>query len=110
MKLPKCPNCGAVLEPTGYVVGTDYSKAKEKLQEAAEQNYSTLPWKQSLKRPALSTILVRSELLREPLINELYNRLRTNPNFSFKIDHMTFKLSTTPEGTEFLQRWAPLAK
>lgn len=96
----KCPACGAVIE-VQFVLGTDYAKL-------TNQQAQALNWKQSAKRPALSTILVTPEILRDPTANQLYNNLRTNPNKAIKEGDVTFKLSRLENGTEFLQRWQPV--
>ena len=95
----KCPACGAILEVT-LQIGTDYSQTK------ALMDYASLKWRQSTRKPNLATILVTPDLLRVPLANELYNRLRSDPNFNFKMGEVTFKLSRNAEGTsEWLQKW-----
>jgi hypothetical protein len=94
----KCPACGAVIE-VQIVLGTDYSRVP---------THQALAWKRSSKRPALSTIMVTPEILRDPTANQLYNSLRTNPNKAIKEGDVTFKLSKLENGTEFLQRWQPI--
>jgi hypothetical protein len=108
--MSKCPACGALLE---LVVGTDYAKAQTILQSKAtgtdltNEQLDVLKWKQSQKRPSLSTILVSETTLGVPIIKLLYDRLTTSANKAWKLGEVTYKLSVTPEGTEFLQRWRP---
>jgi len=111
--LPKCPSCGAVLE-VNLVIGTDYSHAQRILNEKASgadltnEELSALKWKQSSKRPALSTILVTQEILEVPLIKLLYERLTTAANKTWKLREVTYKLSQNSEGTAWIQRWSPI--
>jgi len=64
---------------------------------------SSLPWKQSSADPRLKTIRVTPEL--PPLAKELYERLKGEAGGKLRIGKITYKLSATPDGTEFLQRW-----
>jgi hypothetical protein len=96
----KCPACGAIIE-VHFSLGTDYSRL-------TNQQAQALNWKQSTKRPALSTIMVTQEVLRDPTANQLYNNLQMNPNKAIKEGDITFKLSKLENGTEFLQRWQPI--
>ena len=108
----KCPKCGVPLE---LVVGTEYTEAQRILaakasgSELTNEQLSAATWKQSLKRPALTTILVNQENLASPIVKLLYERLVASANKAWKLGEITYKLSITPEGTEFLQRWSPIA-
>jgi hypothetical protein len=107
----KCPACGVVLE---LVLGTDYTKtqailaAKASGSDLSNEELKAAAWKQSQKRPSLSTILVNDASLTIPIIKLLYDRLTTSASQSWKLGPITYKLSRTPEGTEFLQRWSPV--
>ena len=108
--MPKCPSCGAVLE-VSLTTGTDYTKTKEILANAAEltnERLDSLKWKQSQKRDALSTILVTEAALGVPLIRLLYDRLQASANKSWKLSEVTYKVSQNGEGTQWIQRWTPI--
>jgi hypothetical protein len=101
----KCPGCGAALD-VQLILDTNCEKISN--MKLSNQQTQTLNWKQSTKRPALSTILVTPELLRSPAANQLYNNLRMNPNRAIKEGDITFKLSKLENGTEFFQKWQPI--
>ena len=109
--MSKCPACGAVLE---LVLGTDYNKtqailaAKASASDLTNEQLKAAAWKQSQKKPSLSTILVNQQSLASPILKLLYDRLTTSASKSWKLGEITYKLSRTPEGTEFLQRWTPI--
>ncbi len=67
----------------------------------AADPYSTLSWKQSARKPNLSTIQVTSQL--PPLAAKLYCILK---NGALKTQSATYRLSKTNNGLEFLQRWS----
>lgn len=108
-----CPKCGAVLE-VSLSVGTDYTKTQSILagkatgSDLTNEQLNSITWKQSQKKPNLSTILVNQEALANPILKLLYERLFASANRSWKIAEILYKLSRTPEGTEFLQRWTPV--
>ena len=110
--MTKCPSCGASLA-VFVELDTDYSKTKTILDakvsgaDLTNEQLSSLNWKPSQKKPSLSTILVNETVLGVPIIKLLYNRLTTSANKASKLGQITYKLSRTPEGTEFLQRWTP---
>jgi len=66
-------------------------------------SYGSLPWRQSQKKPNLSTILVTSEL--PDLARALYNALCKAFDNALQTNAATYKLSRT-DTAEFLQRWA----
>ncbi len=107
----KCPACGVSLE---LVRGTDYSKtqtilaAKASGADITNEQLSALNWKQSVKKPSLSTILVNEASLGVPIIKLLYDRLAASANKAWKLGEITYKLSENDEGTEWLQRWTPI--
>jgi hypothetical protein len=79
---------------------------KEVLPDTSDDVYdrfSARPWKQSKKQPRLSTIRVGQYATSE-LEKELLDELRKNNNV-IKVGDTTYKLSRTPDGTKFLQRW-----
>ena len=69
---------------------------------SSEDRYLKLPWKQSLKRSDLSTLMVTTDLLENPLARELYERLKEWKNL--KVDKVTYRYSRMPDGPEFLQK------
>ena len=71
-----------------------------------EDRYLSLPWKQSLKKTNLGTVLVTTELLENPLARELYDRLKDWK--TMKVGHISYRLSKMDNGTEFLQKWSPV--
>jgi hypothetical protein len=68
-----------------------------------EDPYGSLPWKQSSVDPRLKTIRVTPDL--PPLGKELYSKLKGEAGRKLRIHEVTYKLSATPDGTEYLQRW-----
>ena len=79
---------------------------QEPLPDASDEVYdrfAALPWKQSKKQPRLSTIRV-GQYATSKLEKELLDELRKNNNV-IRIGDTTYKLSRTPDGTKFLQRW-----
>jgi hypothetical protein len=109
--LTSCPKCGARLE---IILDTDYTQAQASLAAKASgsditnEQLSTLPWKQSQKKPALSTVHVNDAALAIPIAKLLYERLKTSANLSWKVGEITYKLSQNAQGVEWLQRWAPI--
>ncbi len=105
--MSKCPTCGAGLE---IILDTNYSKATAALSGAdlTNEQLSNLKWKQSQKKPALSTILVDQAILGVPIAKLLYDALTRSANKSLKFDRTEYKLSTY-NGNEFLQRWSPVS-
>ena len=87
-------------------LGTDYTKTQGVL-SAKAGDYDSLKWKRSTKQPALSTIVLNDENKNVPLISQLYQAVKATPNFAFKVDRTTYKVSTF-DGKEFLQRWQPV--
>ena len=73
--------------------------------DLTNEQLSVLKWKQSQKREALSTIVVSQELLTVPIAGLLYRRLMSAPSQSWKLGEVTYKLSRTDDGTQFLQKW-----
>jgi hypothetical protein len=67
--------------------------------------YTTLPWKQSEKKPALWTIRVDETLLADPRAKRLYDLIKPLGKQGVKIGGVNYKLSRAESGTEFLQRW-----
>jgi len=72
---------------------------------SGEDRYLSLPWKQSLKKSNLGTILVTTELLENPIARELYDRLKEW--VSLKVDKNSYRLGKMDNETEFLQKWGP---
>lgn len=108
----KCPSCGVALD-VQITLDTDYSKISNmKLAEPAkptlsgEDRYLALPWKRSLKKQNLGTILVSMELLQNPLARELYDRLKDWK--TMRAGDVSYRYSKTDNGTEFLQKWEPI--
>jgi hypothetical protein len=71
---------------------------------SSEDRYLSLPWKQSLKKSNLRTILVTTELLENPIAQELYDRLKEWK--TMKVNQVSYRLSKMENGTEFLQKWS----
>ena len=71
---------------------------------SSEDRYLTLPWKQSLKRSDLSTLMVTPDLLENPLARELYTCLKDWK--TMKVDKVSYRYSKMPDGPEFLQKWS----
>jgi hypothetical protein len=69
------------------------------------EQLNALKWTQSTKLPQLSTIKITQALLGVPIAKLLFERLKASANQTSKIGDITYKLSATDEGTEFLQRW-----
>lgn len=67
--------------------------------------FAELPWKQSKKQPRLATIRI-GQYATSKLQKKLIDELRRNNNV-FRVGKTTYRLSHTPDGTEFLQRWKP---
>jgi len=111
--IDRCPNCRAPLG-ISLTLETDFTKTKEILDAQASigdltnEQLAGLPWKQSQKKQALSTLLVTAQLLQSALPRYLYDRLKMAAGNSWKIDRVTYKLSANNEGTEWLQRWQPI--
>jgi hypothetical protein len=107
--LPNCPSCGAVLE-VNLAIGTDYTHAQKILNEKASgadltnEQLSALKWKQSQKKPQLSTIRVTPEVLEVPLLKLLHERLRSAAGNSWKLGEVSYRLSEN-EGTQWIQTW-----
>jgi len=79
---------------------------EEVLPDASDEVYdrfAELPWKQSKKQPRLSTIRV-GQYATSKLDKELLDELRKNNNV-IRFGDTTYKLSRTPDGAKFLQRW-----
>jgi len=96
----KCPACGAGLTIT--------AEKKEPVQAAINSTndpYATLPWKQSLKKQNLGTLLVTPKLLENPLARELYDRCKEWK--TMKVGKVSYRYSQMENGTEFLQQWRP---
>jgi hypothetical protein len=66
-----------------------------------KDEYSALSWKQSRKRPELSTQLVSGTLPERA--RELYDKLKTAK--TVRTQYYEYHLSITEDGREFLQRW-----
>ena len=80
------------------------SLLKEKIPSSSKGEYDNLPWRQSSKKPQLSTIPV-TPMMPEAARN-LYNKLKNLEKHVLRIGDTTYKLSLYEEtGTEFLQRW-----
>jgi hypothetical protein len=80
------------------------SLLKEKTPNSSKGDYDNLPWRQSSKKPQLSTIPV-TPMMSEAARN-LYNKLKSSEKHVLRIGDTTYKLSLYEEtGTEFLQRW-----
>jgi hypothetical protein len=80
------------------------SLLKEKIPNSSKGEYDNLPWRQSSKKPQLSTIPVTPNM--SELAKNLYNKLKDSEKHVLRIDDTTYKLSLYEEtGTEFLQRW-----
>ncbi len=109
--MTNCPKCGAPLS-ISVELETDYSKTKTILEAKASgvdltnEQLGCLNWKQSQKRPSLSTILVNETSLAVPILKLLYDRLSSSANKAWKLGEVTYKLSRNDEGTEWLQRWS----
>jgi len=101
--MSECPKCGAGLT---IILDTSYSKATAVLSAAELTNeaLNNLKWRQSQKKPVLSTILVDPVILGVPIARLLYDRLKATPTLTWKSGDVTYKLSSF-EGKEFLQRW-----
>jgi len=68
--------------------------------------YANLAWRQSEKKPALSTIRVDETLLADPRAKRLYDLVKPLGKQGVKIGGVNYKLSiAAPSGTEFLQCW-----
>lgn len=77
---------------------------KEKAPNLSQDEYESLPWKRSSKKPQLGTIPVTPDM--SGLAKDLYNRLKGSEKHVLRIGDTTYKLSLYEEtGTEFLQRW-----
>jgi len=76
----------------------------EKFPSSSQDEYNNLPWRQSSKKPQLSTIPVTSDM--PDLAKYLYDKLKKSEKHVLRIGDTTYKLSFYEEtGTEFLQRW-----
>ena len=71
---------------------------------SSEDRYLSLPWKQSLKKSNLGTILVTTELLENPIARELYDHLKDWNNM--KVGKNSYRLSKMDNGTVSLQKWS----
>jgi hypothetical protein len=80
--------------------------AKSQPTISSEDRYLSLPWKQSLKKSNLATILVTTELLENPIARELYDRLKDWK--TMKVDKNSYRLSEMDDGAEFLQKWSSI--
>jgi hypothetical protein len=69
-----------------------------------DDKYSRLPWKQSSKRAELCTIMVK-DVTSDPVALQLYNELTKTEKKALRIGRITYRLSVTESGVEFLQRW-----
>ena len=72
---------------------------------SGEDRYLSLPWKQSLKKSNLGTVLVTTDLLENPIARELYDRLKEWK--SLKVNKNSYRLGKMDDGPEFLQKWSP---
>jgi hypothetical protein len=93
------------LKPTKHAApATKVSEpAKPKPTISGEDRYLSLPWKQSLEKSNLGTVLVTTELLENPIARELYDRLKEWK--SLKVDKNSYRLGKMDNGTESLQKW-----
>ena len=71
---------------------------------SGEDRYLSLPWKQSLKKSNLGTVLVTTEVLENPIARELYDRLKDWK--TMRVDKNSYRLGKTDDGAEFLQKWS----
>ena len=114
----KCPACGTTLEAQ-LVLGTDYSEiSKIQLNNqqlkppeprptiSGEDPYLSLPWKQSLKKSNLGTLLVTTELIQNTIARDLYDKLKEWK--TMRVCQITYRYSQMDNGTEFLQQWRPI--
>ncbi len=86
----------------------DLSKSASDL---TNEKLASLMWAESMKLPQLSTVKVTPDLLeREPVAKLLYDRLKASKDASWKVCDVTYKLSVTQSGMEFLQRWQATSK
>jgi hypothetical protein len=69
----------------------------------AEDPYLTLPWKQSMKKQNLGTIMVTPQALENPLIRQLYDQVKQVK--SMHVLSNSYRYSKMPDGAEFLQKW-----
>ena len=113
--MTNCSKCGTALA-VFVELETDYSKTKAILDakvsgaDLTNEQLACLKWKQSQRKPALSTIRVDEPVLGVPTARELYDRLKASPNLSLKLSEITYRLSRNHEGTtEWLQRWSPVS-
>jgi len=76
----------------------------EKVPHLRRDEYDSLAWKRSSKKPQLSTIPVIPNL--PDLAKELYEKLKNSDKHVLRFGDVTYKLSFYEQtGTEFLQRW-----
>ena len=76
----------------------------DKIPNSGRDEYDSLPWRQSSKKPQLSTIPVTPDM--SELAKYLYDKLKKSEKHVLRIGDTTYKLSFYEEtGTEFLQRW-----
>jgi hypothetical protein len=66
--------------------------------------YSGLPWVRSKNHPNLQTIRVTKDM--SPVAESLYMTLTKSENKTLRLKDVTYKLSITQDGAEFLQRWS----
>ena len=70
----------------------------------SDDPYAALPWLHSANNPSLY-YMRRSEKT-TPLERELCDKIKAG-NGKFKVGDVTYKLSRTKSGVEYLQRWLP---
>ncbi len=105
--MTKCPSCGGPLE-IQVLADTDFIQTQVLLRIKSGE-YNSLEWKRSTKQPSLSTIAMTDQNRNVPLLSQLYDALKANPNFALKVDTTTYKLSNF-NGREYLQRWERIGR
>jgi hypothetical protein len=79
------------------------AQAAKTVRSPADDRYASLPWRQSLKLPELSTIRVDKNS--DPQTLQLYEELKKAERQSLRIGRATYRISVTESGAVFLQRW-----
>ena len=92
----------STLQPAKVVLAEEPLKPQPSV--TVEDPYLALPWKQSQKKQTLATILVTPELLQNPLVRDLYDKVKEWKNLH--VSHTTYRYSKMDNGTEFLQKWS----
>ena len=90
-------------QPARPATETSPARPAKTMPSITDDRYASLSWKQSGKRPELSTIRVDEKS--DMATRELYEELKKTEKNALHVGRVTYKLSITTDGTEFLQRW-----